>query len=63
MAGQLSQQFYVDHIESLRLLYIRLNQKQLRAEEHVHLRDSESDAWPPIATTRNASACVLAACR
>lgn len=43
--GRLFQQFLVDmyaKIESERLLYLRLNQKKLRAEEYVHLRDAIS---------------------
>jgi len=41
--GQLFNQFLVDmyaKIESERLLYIRLNQNKLRADEYVHLRDA-----------------------
>lgn len=41
--GKLFQQFAVDmfaKIESERLLYIRLNQKKLRVENYIHLRDS-----------------------
>ncbi|XP_062714405.1 uncharacterized protein LOC115261339 [Aedes albopictus] len=40
---QLFQQFVVDmyvKIESERLLYVRLNQRKLRVEEYVHLRDA-----------------------
>lgn len=40
---QLFHQFIVDmyaKIESERLLFIRLNQKKLRAEEYIHLRDA-----------------------
>ncbi|UYV71019.1 hypothetical protein LAZ67_8001425 [Cordylochernes scorpioides] len=41
--GQLFSQYIVDmyaKIESERLLYIRLNQKELRVEEYIHLRDA-----------------------
>ncbi|XP_029655167.1 uncharacterized protein LOC115228835 [Octopus sinensis] len=41
--GQLFNQFIVDmyaKIEAERLLYIRLNQRKLRAEEYIHLRDA-----------------------
>lgn len=41
--GKLFHQFIVDSyakIESERLLFIRLNQKQLRAESYIHLRDA-----------------------
>ena len=43
---QLFHQFVVDmyaKIESERLLYIRLNQKKLRVEEYIHLRDAVVD--------------------
>lgn len=43
--GRLLQQFLVDmyaKIESERLLYLRINQKKLRADEYVHLRDAIS---------------------
>ena len=34
-------------IESERLLYVRLNQKKLRSEEYIHLRDAiANDANP-----------------
>lgn len=41
--GRLFLQFVVDvaaKIESERLLYIRLNQTKLRAEEYIHLKDA-----------------------
>lgn len=41
--GKLYHQYAVDmyaKIESERLLYIRLNQKKLRSEEYIHLRDA-----------------------
>lgn len=41
--GKLFHQYIVDmyaKIESERLLYIRLNQKQLRVENYIHLRDA-----------------------
>ncbi|XP_073532421.1 uncharacterized protein [Phyllobates terribilis] len=43
-------QFIVDmyaKIESERLLYIRLNQKKLRAEEYIHLRDAVANDADP----------------
>ncbi|UYV73850.1 hypothetical protein LAZ67_11001135 [Cordylochernes scorpioides] len=43
---QLFSQYIVDmyaKIESERLLYIRLNQKELRVEEYIHLRDAVSN--------------------
>ena len=47
---QLFHQFIVDmyaKIESERLLYIRLNQKKLRMEDYIHLRDAiANDANP-----------------
>lgn len=44
--GQLLSQYMVDiaaKMESERLLYIRLNQKKLRTEEYIHLRDAVSN--------------------
>lgn len=44
---QLFHQYIVDmyaKIESERLLYIRLNQKKLRSEEYIHLRDAINNA-------------------
>jgi len=50
MCRQLFHQFVVDmyaKIESERLLYVRLNQKKLRSEEYIHLRDAiANDANP-----------------
>ena len=40
---QLYHQYVVDmfaKIETERLLYIRLNQRQLRSEDYIHLRDA-----------------------